>query len=91
MIISFALFDASHAEVIAFSTGRFALGDLRDESALSSDYDASHTRPENDFRPTRTFPRINAAFGIDQLRYSSCWHGRSVGHQPSFAQRLEHE
>jgi hypothetical protein len=54
-------------EVIAFSTSRFALGDLRDESALSSDYDASNIRPENDFRPAHLPVRTHAAFGIDTI------------------------
>jgi hypothetical protein len=88
--IRFALF------AVSLWSEHFPLVDLPwatfgDESALSSDYDASNTRPENDFRATHTFPRIHAALGIDQLRYSSCWHGSGVGHQPSLAQRFERE
>jgi hypothetical protein len=83
--------------VRAFSTGRFALGDPGDGSAFeergstSNSYLESNTRPENDFRPMHIFPRTHAALRIDQLRYSSYRHGSGVGHQPSFAQGLEHE
>jgi hypothetical protein len=95
MRVSFALLYSLSAYGQSIFHWSICLGRPRGRICLRREgfnsYLESNTRPENDFRPMHIFPRTHAALRIDQLRYSSYRHGSGVGHQPSFAQGLEHE